>query len=54
MHPSYLGRDGTAVEPNVATTVKKDVYAVYEDLVIKAIDQLVKIDADQLEQSLRN
>ncbi|MDB9525697.1 type II toxin-antitoxin system PemK/MazF family toxin [Oscillatoria sp. CS-180] len=38
---------------NVATAVKRGVYTVHESLVIKVISQLVKVDADQLEQSLR-
>ncbi len=38
---------------NVATVVKRGVYTVHESLVIKVIGQLVKVDADQLEQSLR-
>jgi len=43
-----------AVGLNVATAVKRGVYTVHESLVIKAIGQLVKVDADQLEQSLRD
>lgn len=39
---------------NVATAVKRGVYTVNESLVIKVIGQLVKVDADQLEQSLRD
>jgi mRNA interferase MazF len=39
---------------NVATTVKRGVYTVHESLVIKVIGQLVKVDAEQLEQSLRS
>lgn len=39
---------------NVATAVKRGVYTVHESLVIKVIGQLVKVDADQLEQSLRD
>lgn len=38
---------------NVATAVKRGVYTVHESLVIKVIGQLVKVDADQLEQSLQ-
>ncbi|MBW4655958.1 MAG: type II toxin-antitoxin system PemK/MazF family toxin [Kaiparowitsia implicata GSE-PSE-MK54-09C] len=38
---------------NVATAVKRGVYTVHESLVIKVIGQLVKVDAEQLEQSLR-
>jgi len=38
---------------NVATAVKRGVYTVHESLVIKVIGQLVKVDADELEQSLR-
>lgn len=38
---------------NVATAVKRGVYTVHQSLVIKVIGQLVKVDADQLEQSLR-
>ncbi len=37
---------------NVVTAVKRGVYTVHESLVIKAIGQLVKVDTDQLEQSL--
>ena len=39
---------------NVATAVKRGVYTVHESLVIKVIGQLVKVDADQLEQSLQD
>lgn len=39
---------------NVATAVKRGVYTVHENLVIKMIGQLAKIDADQIEQSLRD
>ena len=38
---------------NVTTAVKRGVYTVHESLVIKVIGQLVKADAEQLEQSLR-
>jgi mRNA interferase MazF len=38
---------------NVATAVKRGVYTAHESLVIKVIGQLVKVDADELEQSLR-
>jgi len=39
---------------NVVTAVKRGVYTVHEGLVIKVIGQLSKVDADQLEQSLRD
>jgi len=39
---------------NVETTVKRGVYTVHESLVIKVIGQIAKVDADQLEQSLRD
>jgi mRNA interferase MazF len=39
---------------NVATAVKRGVYTVHESLVIKVIGQLAKVDASQLEQSLRD
>ena len=39
---------------NVATAVKRGVYTIHESLVIKVIGQLSKVDADQLEQSLRD
>jgi mRNA interferase MazF len=39
---------------NVATAVKRGVYTVHGSLVIKAIGQLAKVDAEQLEQSLRD
>ena len=38
---------------NAATAVKRGVYTVHKSLVIKVIGQLVKADAEQLEQSLR-
>ena len=38
---------------NVATAVKRGIYTVHENLVIKVIGQLVDIDAKQLEQSLQ-
>jgi mRNA interferase MazF len=43
----------TAAGLNVATAVKRGVYTVHQSLVIKVIGQLVKVDAEQLEQSLR-
>jgi mRNA interferase MazF len=39
---------------NVATAVKRSVYTVHKSLVIRAIGQLAKVDAEQLEQSLRD
>lgn len=39
---------------NVVTSVKRGVYTVHEDLVIKVIGQLSKVDGDELEQSLRD
>lgn len=39
---------------NVVTAVKRGVYTVHESLVIKVIGQLAKVDANQLEQSLRD
>lgn len=39
---------------NVATAVKRGVYTVNESLAIKVLGQLVEVDADQLEQSLRD
>jgi len=39
---------------NVATAIKRGVYTIHESLVIKVIGQLSKVDADQLEQSLRD
>ncbi|MBD1850906.1 type II toxin-antitoxin system PemK/MazF family toxin [Leptolyngbya sp. FACHB-711] len=39
---------------NVVTAVKRGVYTVHESLVIKVIGQLARVDADQLEQSLRD
>ncbi len=39
---------------NVATAVKRGVYTVHESLLIKVVGQLDKVDADQLEQSLRD
>jgi len=38
---------------NVATAVKRGVYTVQENLVIKVIGKLTSVDAEQLEQSLR-
>ncbi|MDX2272190.1 MAG: MazF family transcriptional regulator [Cyanobacteriota bacterium] len=39
---------------NVETAAKSGVYTVHESLPIKVIGQLANIDADQLEQSLRD
>jgi len=39
---------------NVATAVKRGVYTLHESLVIKVIGQLAKVDAEQLEHSLRD
>lgn len=39
---------------NVATAVKRGVYTIHESLIIKGIGQLIKADADKLEQSLRS
>lgn len=38
---------------NVATAVKRGVYTVHESLVVATIGELVEVDAEQLEQSLR-
>lgn len=38
---------------NVATAVKRGVYTVHESLVVARIGELVEVDAEQLEQSLR-
>ncbi len=43
-----------AAKLNVTTAVKRGVYTVHESLVIKVIGQLVKVDADQLKQSLQS
>ena len=40
-------------ELNVATAVKRGVYTVHENLVIKVIGKLADVDAEQLEQALR-
>jgi mRNA interferase MazF len=50
----FLLTEWVAVGLNVATAVKRGVYTVHESLVIKVIGQLAKVDADQLEQSLRD
>jgi mRNA interferase MazF len=39
---------------NVATAVKRGVYTVQQSLVISTIGKLVNVDAEQLEQSLRD
>lgn len=39
---------------NVATAVKRGVFTVREDLVLKVIGQLVHIDAEELNRSLQN
>lgn len=39
---------------NVATAVKRGVYTVHKRLVIKMTGQLANVDADKLEQSLRD
>jgi mRNA interferase MazF len=38
---------------NVSTAVKRGVYTVHENLVIKVIGKLADVDAEQIEQSLR-
>lgn len=38
---------------NIASAVKRGIYTVQQDLVIKSIGQLDESDADQLEKSLR-
>ena len=38
---------------NVATVVKRGLYTVYDDLIIKSIGSLSEADAQQLELSLR-
>ncbi|KOR35684.1 MULTISPECIES: type II toxin-antitoxin system PemK/MazF family toxin [Planktothricoides] len=45
--------DWSAAGLNVATAVKRGLYTVHENLVIKAIGKLSDADAKQLEQSLR-
>lgn len=39
---------------NVETAVKRGLYTVQKNLVVKAIGQLVDLDIEQLEQSLRS
>ena len=39
---------------NVSTAIKRGLYTVHESLVIKVIGQLADVDAEQLEQSLRD
>lgn len=39
---------------NVATAVKRGLYTVHENLVIKVIGRLANVDAEQLEQPLRD
>lgn len=50
----FLLSEWAAAGLNVATAVKRGVYTVHESLVIKVIGQLVEVDANQLEQSLRD
>jgi mRNA interferase MazF len=38
---------------NVATAVKRGVYAVHQSLVIKVVGKLANVDAERLEQSLQ-
>jgi mRNA interferase MazF len=54
MAGEFVLSEWTAAGLNVATAVKRGVYTVHESLVIKVIGQLSKVDADQLEQSLRD
>jgi mRNA interferase MazF len=39
---------------NVSTAIKRGLYTVHESLVIKVIGKLADVDAEQLEQSLRD
>jgi mRNA interferase MazF len=54
MAGEFVLSEWAAAGLNVATAVKRGVYTVHESLVIKVIGQLSKVDADQLEQSLRD
>ena len=54
MAGEFVLSEWAAAGLNVATAVKRGVYTIHESLVIKVIGQLSKVDADQLEQSLRD
>ena len=54
MAGEFVLSEWKAARLNVVTAVKRGVYTVHESLIIKAIGQLAKVDADQLEQSLRD
>ena len=45
--------DWTEARLNVPTAVKRGLYTIHEDLVVKAIGRLSRRDADQLQDSLR-
>ncbi|NEP79237.1 MAG: type II toxin-antitoxin system PemK/MazF family toxin [Okeania sp. SIO3C4] len=48
----FLLSDWSAAGLNVPTVVKRGLYTVYEDLVIKVIGKLSDVDADCLDRSL--
>ncbi len=54
MAGEFVLSEWAAAGLNVATAVKRGVYTVHESLVIKVTGQLSRVDADQLEQSLRD
>jgi len=49
----FVLSEWASVGLNVATAVKRGLYTVQKDLVIKVIGQLAHADAQQLEKSLR-
>lgn len=49
----FVLSEWASVGLNVATAVKRGLYTVQKDLVIKVIGQLADADAQQLEKSLR-
>jgi mRNA interferase MazF len=55
--PSYSKHDVILVRypfSDLSSSKERGVYTVHESLVIKVLGQLSKVDAEQLEQSLRD
>ncbi len=50
----FILTDGSVAGLNVETAVKRGVYTVHQNLVVKLIGQLTTSDVEQLEQSLRD
>ena len=54
LHPGeFVMRDWQAAGLNVATAVKRGIFTIQQDLVIKKVGSISSSDVDELEKSLR-